>query len=79
MKKSHFKFRLPGESTLRVAPEKIVATVSSKQTNTVDLYLSSLNFPIHIPANSKEEVTEILDTIWDRTPEITEEETPYVS
>ena len=59
-------FKLPGNAKLRVRADKIVATVSSKDKNTVDLYLSGVATPFHVPVNEEIKPRDIMDVIWER-------------
>ena len=68
------KFRLPGEATLRVAADKIVATVSSKTTNTVSLYLEGVANPFHLPITEEHTAHNIIDYVWERRQEEKDDE-----
>ena len=59
-------FSLPGNAKLRVRAENIVATVSSKDKNTVDVYVAGLTLPFHIPVNDTVEARELMDYTWER-------------
>ena len=60
------KFKLPGNATLRVRAEKIIATVSSKDKNTIDLYLAEVAVPFHVIIDEKETPRELMNYIWER-------------
>ena len=64
------KYHLPGEATLRVSADKIVATVSSKERNMVDIYVENLALPFHIPINEDYSAKSIMDYTWERHLEI---------
>lgn len=59
-------FSLPGNAKLRVRAENIVATVSSKDKNTVDVYVAGLALPFHIPISDTVEARELMDYTWER-------------
>lgn len=60
-------FKLPGNGKLRVRTENIVATVSTKQRNVIDLYVAGLANPFHITIEDNEAPKEYMDYIWERT------------
>ena len=60
------KFKLPGDATLRVRAENIVATVSSKDKNTVDVYVAGLSVPFHVPIQEEDTPRELMNYIWER-------------
>ena len=67
-------FRLPGNAKLRVRSDNIIATVSSKDKNSVDLYVAGIATPFHIPVNPnkapyEDDISpkELMDRIWERS------------
>ena len=56
-------FKLPGDATLRIRTEKIVATRSSNSTNRIDIFCEGIDTPFHIEANRKKP-RELIDYIW---------------
>jgi hypothetical protein len=56
-------FALPGGGTLRIRTEKIIATISSKGSDNVDIYCSDTAVPFHIKA-TKKTPQELVDYIW---------------
>lgn len=67
-------FLLPGNGKLRVRSENIVATRSSKDTNTIDIYVNGISIPFHLPIDSNESARDIMDYIWERPNDIDKEE-----
>jgi hypothetical protein len=63
-------FKLPGNAKLRVRTENIVATVSSKDKNSIDLYIAELANPFHIPITDDECASKMMDYIWERPEDI---------
>lgn len=61
------KYKLPGNATLRVRTENIVATVSSKDKNTIDLFVAGIANPFHLPVADNQEARAIMNCIWERT------------
>ena len=61
------KYNLPGNATLRVRAENIIATVSSKDKNTIDLYIAGLDIPFHLPIENNVEARRIMDFTWERS------------
>ena len=59
-------FKLTDGAKLRVRTENIVATVSSKTSNTIDLYVAGLDRALHIPVSDSKDATEVIDFIWER-------------
>ncbi len=55
-------FKIAGNATLRIRSEKIIATVSSSSTNTVDIYCEGGN-TFHIQP-TKKTMPELIDYIW---------------
>ena len=68
--KEYRKFKLPGNATLRVASNKIVATVSSKDSGNISLYVEGIVNPFHLPITEEHDAHEIIDYIWDRNTEV---------
>ena len=58
-------FHLPGNAKLRVRTDRIVATVSSKNSNTLDLFVEGAAQPWHLPLMDTEP-SQIIDYIWER-------------
>ena len=67
-------FKLPGNAKLRVRTENIVATVSSKDKQVIDLYIAGIAIPFHIPINDDESAKESMDYIWERPSDIDKED-----
>ena len=67
-------FKLPGNAKLRVRSENIVATVSSKEKNTIDIYVSGISVPFHIPVGDDESAREHMDYIWERPDDMDKED-----
>lgn len=59
-------YKLPGDAKLRVRVENIVATVSSKDKNTIDLYVAGVSVPFHIPVSDNDSATQLMDYTWER-------------
>ena len=59
-------FKLPGNAKLRVRADHIVATVSSKDNGTTDLYIAGIALPWHIKMESGKEVVDMIDYVWER-------------
>ena len=57
-------FKLPGNSKLRVRADRIVATVSSGNGGTIDLYISGVTMPWHLSIDRAP--SEIIDYVWER-------------
>jgi len=57
-------FNLPGNAKLRVRADKIVATVSSKNSNTIELYVEGVMNPWHLPID--EAPSKVIDRVWER-------------
>ncbi len=58
-------FKLPGDAKLRVRADKIVATVSSKNSRTIEVYVEGVANPWHLPLGD-ESPTQMIDEIWER-------------
>ena len=56
-------FKLTDKATLRIRTEKIIATVSSKDNDMIDIYCSDKEVPFHVQA-TKHTPEEILDYVW---------------
>lgn len=56
-------FKLPGNATLRIRTESIVATVSRAGGEKVDVYCKGVATPFHIEA-TKRSPSELIDYIW---------------
>ena len=56
-------FKLPGNATLRIRSESIIATVSTPGKDIVDIYCAGAAVPFHIQA-TKKTPSEIIDYIW---------------
>ena len=56
-------FKLPGNATLRIRTEKIVATKSSGNSNRIDIFCEGIDTPFHIEAN-KRTPRQLIDYIW---------------
>ena len=67
-------FKLPGNAKLRVRTENIVATVSSKEKQVIDLYVAGISIPFHIHINDDESAKENMDYIWERPNDIDKED-----
>ena len=59
-------FKLPGNAKLRIRTDSIVATVSSKSSGIIDIYVSGVATPWHAKFNNDEEVIKTIDYIWER-------------
>jgi len=58
-------FKLPGDAKLRVRADKIMATVSSKGSRSIELYVEGIANPWHLPLGD-ESPTRMIDEIWER-------------
>ncbi len=56
-------FKLTDKATLRIRTEKIIATVSSKDNDMIEIYCSDKEVPFHVQA-TKHTPEEILDYVW---------------
>ena len=56
-------FKLPGDATLRIRTERIVATVSSNGGTNVDIYCDGIALPFHVKP-TKKTPSELIDYIW---------------
>ena len=66
-------FHISSNAKLRVKADNIVATVSSKDQNRIDLYIAGIANPFHLPVGSDETAKDLMDLIWER-PEYIEKE-----
>lgn len=57
-------FSLPGNAKLRVRADRIVATVSSKDSKNIDLFVAGVDTPWHLPIDSAP--SKVIDYIWER-------------
>ena len=57
-------FKLPGNAKLRVRADQIVATVSSKGTQTIDIFVNGVATPWHLPVEGPP--SKIMDYVWER-------------
>ena len=57
-------FSLPGKGKLRVRADHIVATVSSKGSNTIDIYVAGVATPWHLPIEGAP--SKVIDYVWER-------------
>lgn len=56
-------FKLTDKATLRIRTEKIIATVSSKDNDMIDIYCADKEVPFHVQA-TKHTPEELLDYVW---------------
>jgi len=59
-------FKLPGNAKLRVRSDRIIATVSSKASNSMDLYVAGDAAPWRIKFEDDKEIVDLLDYVWER-------------
>ena len=57
-------FKLPGNGKLRVRADHIVATVSSKDSNNIDLFVAGIANPWHLPIDCAP--SKVIDYVWER-------------
>ena len=57
-------FKLPGNGKLRVRADHIVATVSSKDSNNIDLFVAGVATPWHLPIDGAP--SKVIDYVWER-------------
>ena len=57
-------FKISDNAKLRVRADHIVATVSSKNNNTVDLYVSGIAVPWHLSIEGPP--SKVMDYVWER-------------
>lgn len=67
-------FKLPGNAKLRIRSDSIVATVSSKINNSVDLYVANVSTPWRIKLDNEREVVNMVDYVWEKDSELKEDE-----
>lgn len=60
-------FKVGDGAKLRVKTENIIATMSSKNSASIDLYIVGLDRPLHIPVTDNSSATELMDYIWERS------------
>lgn len=56
-------FKLTDKATLRIRTEKIIATVSSRDSDMIEIYCSDKEVPFHVQA-TKHTPEEVLDYVW---------------
>ena len=56
-------FKLPGNAKLRVRSDHIVATVSSKESNMTEIYVSGMSVPWRVTNDNN---SQLIDYIWER-------------
>jgi hypothetical protein len=56
-------FKLPGDGTLRIRSEKIIATLSSANGQNIDIFCDGVTVPFHIQT-TKKTPSELIDYIW---------------
>ena len=47
-------------------PDNIIATVSSKGSSRIDLYVTGIDTPFHVHVADEESAREIMDYVWER-------------
>ena len=57
-------FALPGKGKLRVRADHIVATVSSKDSKNIDLYIAGVATPWHLSIEGAP--SKVIDYVWER-------------
>lgn len=57
-------FSLPGNGKLRVRADHIVATVSSKDNKSIDIYVAGVVTPWHLSIEGAP--SKIIDYVWER-------------
>ena len=57
-------FTLPGNGKLRVRADRIVATVSSKDSKNIDLFVAGVATPWHLPIEGAP--SKVIDYVWER-------------
>ena len=60
-------FKVANDAKLRVRTENIVATVSSKSSNSIDLYVAGLDRALHVPVSDSAGASKLIDYIWERS------------
>ena len=56
-------FKLPGNAKLRVRADQIVATVSSKEGKSIDIYVNGVTAPWHLPIEGAP--SKVIDYVWE--------------
>ena len=59
-------FKLPGDAKLRVRTDSIIATVSSKASNSMEIYVANVTTPWRIRFENDQEVVDTVDYVWER-------------
>ena len=57
-------FKISKNATLRVRPDRIVATVSSPSSSNIELYVAGIANPWHLAVGDDCSAAEIVDSIW---------------
>jgi len=57
-------FKISKNATLRVRPDRIVATVSSPSSSNIELYVAGVANPWHLAVGDDYSAAEIVDSIW---------------
>lgn len=57
-------FKISKNATLRVRPDRIVATVSSPSSSNIELYVAGVANPWHLSVAEGHSAAEIVDSIW---------------
>ena len=60
------KFQITDNATLRIRSDNIIATVSSKGSSRIDLYITGVDTPFHVHVADEESAKEIMDYVWER-------------
>ena len=60
-------FKLSNGAKLRVKTESIVATMSSKDTIAIDIYVAGLPHALHVPVDDSRTAGNLMDIIWERS------------
>jgi hypothetical protein len=58
-------FKISKNATLRVRPDRIVATVSSTSSSNIELYVAGVANPWHLAVDDNHSAAEIVESIWD--------------
>lgn len=58
-------FKISKNATLRVRSDRIVATVSSTGSSTIELYVAGVANPWHLVVCDDHSAAEIVESIWD--------------
>ena len=62
-------FKISKNATLRVRPDRIVATVSSTGSSNIELYVAGIANPWHLVVDNDHSAAEIVDSIWNEKEE----------